>query len=754
MSTLEVGRSQRLGACLAGLCLAGTLLLPPPSTARPGEATGTPFRVPRVAGDVRVDGVLDEAAWRDALALELAYEVEPGENTPAPMATTCLVAYDEGSFYVAFRARDTEPGSVRARYGAHDGIEDDDAVSFTLDTFNDRRRGYLFGVNPLGVQFDATVDETGAGTDATWDAIWASAGRITDDGFVVEVAIPFAALRFPSDRGELTWGFSAKRVRRRSTFQRFSIHPVDRDVESALAQAVRISGLAGVRPGKSVELDPALTATRTDQRDAVPDGALERGETETDVGLTARWGVTPSLLLDATVNPDFSQVEADAAQLDINNLFALYYDEKRPFFLEGAGVFADQLGAVYTRTVADPEWGAKLTGRLGRGSLGLLAARDRITNLLFPGLEGSSLGALEQESSTALARYRLDVGQGSTLGVLLTDREGHAYHNRLLAVDGFLRLGPSDRLSFEAAASDTAYPDEVAASFGQPQGAFRGAASSLSYLHRAREWGWSVDLTQLDPEFRADAGFVSQVGMRTAILGLDRTWWGTSQTWYTQLYAGGSYVHVESTGGELQQRRTTLYLNAYGPWDSFCGLSTWRRTFVYRGVAHDQDYVGLALSAQPTAAVYARAVVSLADTLDYSQVREGRQLRAVGELHLQLGRHLRLELDQDRRDLALPEGTLFRARLTELRAVVHANTRLRVRLITQYQDVERNPALYAAAVKARSTEVFNQLLVSYTVNPRTLVFLGYSGSHVGWTGVEPLLADRTFFAKLAYAGEL
>jgi hypothetical protein len=311
---------------------------------------GEVHRNPRIEAPIAVDGVLDDPGWRDALVLELGYEVTPGENIPPLVRTEVLLCFDEDRLYVAFRAHDPEPGAIRARYSDRDRIFDDDWVAVVLDTFDDARRSFDFFVNPLGIQGDS-IETTGGSSVTEWDAIWDSAGRIGDDGYVVEMAIPFSSLRFQPTTSDQTWRFDAVRSYPRGVDHRLAVFPRDRSDNCYLCQADRIRGFAGASPGHAVELDPTLTALRSEVREPFPDGGFVERDSSVDLGLTARWGVTPNLNLSAVVNPDFSQVEADAAQLDINTQFSLFYPEKRPFFLEGVDYFTTRSFEYYAHYI-------------------------------------------------------------------------------------------------------------------------------------------------------------------------------------------------------------------------------------------------------------------------------------------------------------------------------------------------------------------------------------------------------------------
>lgn len=354
---------------------------------------------------ITIDGVMDEAVWQTATQIEIDTETDPGENTRARVAT---VAYLQD----------------------RDSAWNDDLVGVVLDTFNDERRAFEFFSNPLGIQMDLTNDDVNQSEDESWDAIWDSAGTINTDGFIVEMAIPLSQLRFPSTTGKQTWGIDLLRFYPRDKRYRFSNNQKDRSLNCYLCNFSEIQGMENVQSGRDLEIVPTLAATKTDSTDDPGFTPLQSGDTETEAGLNIRWGITPDMTANLAVNPDFSQVEADVAQLEVNNQFALFFPEKRPFFLEGSDYFSTPISAVFTRTVADPSVGAKLTGKRGNHTYGVFAAEDEITNLIFPGAFGSDGESLEQSNTAFVGRYSRNFGDASSVGALLTSRTGDDYYNR------------------------------------------------------------------------------------------------------------------------------------------------------------------------------------------------------------------------------------------------------------------------------------------------------------------------------------
>jgi len=287
--------------------------------------------------EVTLDGILDEKVWQDALMLELLYEVRPGENVPPPVQTQVFLSYDSKNLYAAFRCYDPDPSAIRAHLSDRDSHGGDDWVGLIFDTFNDQRRSFVFIVTAQGVQLD--LIETQSGDDAGWDGIWDCASELMDWGYCVEMVLPFSTLSFQRKKGFQVWGFDAVRSYPRDHTYHIGLFPRDRSDNCYLCQAVKIKGFEGVSPGRNLEVNPTLTAIRKDEREDFPQGGFKKEYQNTEFGVNTRWGITSNLTLNLTANPDFSQVEADARQLDINRPFALFYPEKRPFFTEGLDFF-------------------------------------------------------------------------------------------------------------------------------------------------------------------------------------------------------------------------------------------------------------------------------------------------------------------------------------------------------------------------------------------------------------------------------
>ncbi len=716
--------------------------------------TARSYSIGPATSKITVDGRLEEPAWNDATSIPLEYEWFPGDNTQAPVETIALVTYDEARLYVGFKALDPSPTQIRAHLMDRDAIatfSQDDHVTVMLDTFNDQRRGFQFRVNPLGVQADAIWSEIDVIEDFSWDIIWDSDGHINEQGYEIELAIPLNQLRFPGASGKQTWGIMLGRSYPRSNRHRLSANPRDRDQTCLLCQVNKVTGFQNIEPGWNFELDPTLTMARTDARGDFPTGELESVNKDVEPGLTARWSITPNLSLNAAVNPDFSQVEADAAQLAINERFALFFPEKRPFFLEGIDFFSTPLNAVFTRTVVDPVWGAKVTGKQGQNAYGIFLTRDRVNSLVLPSNEGSANAFLDQEVTGTVVRYRRDIGTSSTLGVIYAGREGDEYHNRVGGIDGFFKLSNSNELRFQYLRANTLNPDQVATDQGI-ESKLNGGGFVANFRHASRNWGATVAYEGLSPQFRADSGFIPRVDVRTARANLTRTFWGQPTDWYTQINAGARFEYAENYDSVLTDRVVEVFGNFRGPLQSFFEARWFRTTELFGGLLHENmDRLGLVFQMQPSGAGKVGFRGNFGETLDINNNRRADILELAPSLELKLGRHINVQISHKLQRLDDAGTEIFEANLTELRLFYHFNVRSFFRAILQYRNLDRNPDLFVQVVTPRTDQLFTQLLYSYKLNPQTVLFVGYSDTSLGAADIGLTRASRTLFVKLGYA---
>ena len=706
----------------------------------------TPHRIPRVACDIRVDGVLDESIWKDALVMGVNNEVRPGDNVPAPVETDMLLAYDDECFYIAFRAYDPDPSQIRARLCDRDRMWDDEWVVIGIDTYNDQRGGFEFACNPFGIQGDTASGVHGNGN--SWDAIWDSAGRITGWGYVVEMAIPFSSLRFQRTEGDQVWGVDAVRSYPRDVRHHISLYERDRDNNCYYCQMEKLVGFAGVSPGNSIEIDPTISAIASQERDPFPAGDFAGADDEYDVGATARWGVTPNVTVSGALNPDFSQVEADAFQLDVNRRYAISYEEKRPFFLEGGGIFGSYF---YSRSIADPAWGVKLNGKEGPSAFGFLVARDELTNVIVPGTQQAWLASLDMESTASVARYRHDVGDNSVVELAYNGREGDGFHNRFGALRGDFWL--TDSMNFDAAiiTSRTKYHRDIVEAFGQPADEIEGEYYHASLGRYTSGLDVYANYTDCSDGFRDELGFFQQKDFRHTEVGAGHTWQTDASSWWTMLNFGGCYTVEETRDGEPLTKGANFWANYAGPKELEVDLTGWTGTTNWAGEEFRTWEVGYGAAMWPTGDLFTRLNGEFAESVDYGNVRLGTKLRVSPYFMWKIGRHISTAFDHNYERFDVDGKRLYTAHISYLRAIYQFSPRAFVRAIVQYRNDNLNPALYPDGFPSEAERFASQLLFSYKINPQTVFFLGYSDLHEGVDEIALTQSERTFFAKLGYA---
>jgi hypothetical protein len=733
------------------------------------EGKGSPTaEIPRLDSSIEIDGKLDEPAWSRATRLTGFWQYQPVDGRPAEEKTEVLVWYAPDAIHFGIIAYDRSPAAIRATVADRDNIDNDDHVVLDLDTFHDRRRAFLFGVNPLGVQSDGVRSE-GAGqvtsfipgsVDKNPDFTWQSKGRITPEGYVVEIRVPFKSLRYPGS-GPQTWGFNVTRVVQRTGYTD-TWTDVRRANASFLAQEGAISGLHDLRHGVTVEAQPFVTATANGHRSSVS-GSFTREEVDPDAGLNLRLGFS-SYALDVTANPDFSQVESDEGQVTVNERFALFYPEKRPFFLEGIELFASPQTLVYTRRIVDPKAGAKLTGKFGQVGVAHLTAVDQ-----------TDAG----DAWFNITRLRRDFGRNSIAGVTFTNRDQSGNHNRVLAAD-FRYVWDLYFAQFQYGRSWTR----------EARGTRSAPIWQAEYDRTGRSWGFNYLLNGIGSGFDAQAGFVNRLrsgvvyahalnrftiyGARGALLENLTVFGGPERTW---LYDDFGFKpglegleRVETSlqfrgGWELSGRLERDFVNfqdssfadytlgsaagaAYRPADDFSGF-VWEAgviTPTWRNVDVELSY------RQGRAPIFEEGATG-----------RGRLLE--GEVELRPATTVRIVATTSLFRLYRLDGSEFaRSTIPRLKLEYQPTRALFFRAIGEVRSERRSALLDPAtgdslfvAGEAQPATKYNglrlDLLASFEPTPGTVAFVGYGSSmetdaEFNWSRLARVTDG--FFVKLAY----
>jgi hypothetical protein len=719
--------------------------------------------LPRVERGPVVDGDLGDDVWRRAAVLDSFTHWEPVEGVPDSLGTVCYVLYDDRCLYAGFRCPD-DPRRIRAPITAREAMWDGDWVGIDVDSYDDRRRSYFFCASPEGIQGDGVFTDGGDPDDIP-DFPFRSEARRTAAGYEVEIAVPFRSLRFPA-RDPLAFGFNAARyMGRNGGFLWWA--PLTRDRSSQLTQYGRLEGIAGIRPGRNVEVNATLTGTRTAELDG---GALRGRPARSRGGLGLKYGLTTSLTADVAITPDFSQIEADAGVVDINRRFEISYDERRPFFLEGADIFATPIEAVYTRRIADPLYGVKLTGKAAGTTVGVLHVLDRSDGEPIATLPDRANPYLGREAAYSIVRLRREVAEGVSLGFLGGSREWDDAYNRGAGLDAriaagryageFQVLGSWSRAADLRRALAQLTPAESAAvepALRERDGRRgEGTAWRARFERESRGLEAGVLVQDFSPRFAADMGYIPRTDQITTEAWLEPRRFGSPGSWYHLIEPSLRYTRSHEHGDtRLVGRRTddelALEVEATLPNNRGFGAGHYRAYTFHDGRAFAaQARVALWGWHEQYEAVQAGGTVSYGDAVIFEESQPGRswstelwtELQPHPQVHARLsllGESIRRAGDGSRyADSAIPR----------LRVTYQHNRELGFRGTAELV-AERAFGTAGAPVET-DRRLTLDLLATYLLRPGTVAYLGYGSASSGGALGRVRPERNSLFFKLSY----
>lgn len=738
---------------------AGAFAPAPAATAHPAAPPVIPLLTPWL----RRDATPGETAWRHAAHFSIAYEINPGHNTPAPVATRVDVGYTADALWLRFRAQDPHPGDIGLRYREHDDMASyaDDYVGIMFSPFNDEQWSYEFFCTAGGTEWDAFRQQNNE--YSSWDAVWSCNASRTASGYQVIMKIPFASIKFPHTPAPQRWGLIFFRNWPRNIRHQLFSQPLNYDSNCTLCSMLPLATATPVKTSAAdFQLIPAVTVIRTDSRRSAS-GGLAPGSPDLQASLDARWVLRPDLEWSATVNPNFSQVAPDVLQLSANRQFAVLYQENRPFFEQGTQVF-NTPGLRYstdtfnpsgslidTLTITDPRFATKLVGQVGADEIGALATEDTTTSILLPGPQGSKSQAFDFSTRDELLRYRYDVGD-SAFGVYASDRDGGGYHNGLYAADGDWQIDPSDALTALVGSSSTDYPQTVAGALGITPGSVGGELWSLDYARTRRNYNFEVNLSHIADGFRADMGYLPQVGYdQGALLGEYDFYAPDDAGWWQNFGFGTISNFTRATdGGANLDRKIKLYTVLHADYQAQIYLYATHDEQYYQGRTFTLHQYEMDTTVQPVSWLNGEVDVVGGDGVDYTGVREAGLLSVNTTLYVQPGRHLKISLVDDYEQLNLAGARLFTANVYDLRFAWYFTARLFADVIGQGQDVRNNTALYSPGTAPRTGTLATQWLIGYQINPWTVFYAGSSEGYQQLADGELQPQQRTFFVKGSY----
>jgi hypothetical protein len=714
------------------------------------------FSLTRIDKNINVDGVMDESHWQNATQIPLLYQDEPNEKGTPPVKTDAYMYEDGTHLYVAFVAYDSNPEQIRASLRDRDTLWQDDTVALVIDTFNDERTGYEFYVNPLGAQGDMRMSDTDEWqSDPSWNAIWDSAGQITAQGYTVEMRIPFKALRFPENQKELTWSFAVMRNYQRDVLYQLSNIGFDRDIKCSLCQFDKLSGFENIESSKNVQFTPTLTTLRNDSKSQLP-GDWNKGGVDTQVGVDLRWGLTKDAVINATINPDFSQVETDSLELDVNTTYSIYYAEKRPFFLDGASYFKSSLfELLYTRTIAEPNLGAKLTGKTGDHSYAVMLADDDNSNVLLPTNQGSGFASLNDKTNAAAARYQYDMGEHGLIGISSTHREGDDYHNTVLSVDGSYWFNQSDTLNYQMATAATRNPYALVENYNLSE-TQSDEAYAIEFTRAKRDYNVFASYENIGEDYRTDLGYQAKVDYEKMGFGGGQTWYRDEADLLTSWSYEADWDKTWSQNGDLLEEEHEGYLSFKGQKQSIFEIGLVHRYENYNNNYYNQNIGFIYTAFKPSKDLRLSLYVEYASRIDYTNEQLGDAFDTQTQAVWDINEYWQVDLKHSYSQLDNQQGErVFTANLIDFRLYYKFSMRSMLKLILQFEDIDRNENAYFYRISQTNKDYGSQLVYSYKINAQTLFYLGYSDKGYQDDSLKQIERDqRTFFTKMSYAWQL
>ena len=719
--------------------------------------SGETIRITRATGGITIDGDLSDEGWRGAARVTRWYETQPGDNTDPAVRNVGYLTYDDRFFYAAFEFDDPDPSRIRAPYADRDNIGNgyNDYGGVIVDAGNTGRTATFFVVTPHNIQYDSVTDDA-SGEDSSPDFFWESATKISDRGWTLEIRIPFSSLRYRQTDPQ-TWRILLYRNYPRDYHYQFFSAQLPRGGNCFICRSNILVGLERLPAGGHLVAAPYVSASLDERPTGDLGSPLVADRVKPHAGIDVKYTPTADNAIDATVKPDFSQVESDVAQISANERFALFYPEKRPFFLEGVDLFQTPIQAVYTRTMTAPQWGGRLTGKSGGVRYTALVTADNGGgSVILPGPNESSLAPQDFASTVLVARAKREIGL-SFVGLLLTDREGRGepFHNRVIGPDFQWRASASDIVTGQWLLSHSQAPDRPDLADEWNGQSFGSHAALAQWDHNTTHYDASVQYKDVGSDFRADVGFVPQVGYRG---GVGTTGWTFRPTGFVRRLRTFANLDYQ------EDRRGALISRSFFP--GF-GMDTRFNGFVQLRYIDDviragpspigRRQFGFVAQFSPSRRVTKLAVDgTTGQEIDFDNGRPGTGTTLNLSAQLNPTDHLDLAIVQNQRWVNVDvDGTgsdrLFIARVSRLRSTYTFTSRLFVRGIAQYVSTDRTPALYTSVVAPHSATFSGQMLLAYKVNWQSVMFVGY-GDDRELSDLERLeRSARQFFVKVSYA---
>ena len=679
-----------------------------------GVLAGRPIvRPSRTDTPPDIDGRLDDAVWRTAAKITEFVQQRPLDGAPATEDTEVYIAYDSDNLYFGFYLHYSDPSIMRANRVDRDRAPQDDLMTIYLDTFLDQQRAYDFDVNGYGVQGDGIINVGGRRegrrggipyADRSWDTLFYTGAQIVEDGYIAEMAIPFKSIRYPQ-RGRGVphrWGFQIVREIKYKDEENDVWAPMSRDVAGFLTQMGVMEGMTDLSTSRNIEILPTFTAIDFGSLDEST-GEFVKEDPSPEGGVNFKYGITSNLTADFTLNPDFSQIESDRPQIEVNQRFPLFFPELRPFFLEGAEIFdvGGPVTFVHTRTIVDPLYGAKLTGKVGRTTVGVLATNDEA-----PGtLDDPTDPAFDQNAQTVIGRVKYDLYPESFVGGILTNREFLDGYSRLAGADGNFRLGQTHSTQFRAIATRHRDLEGIERDGHMLDASIRKNGRNLSYFMAGYE---------VSPDFETDVGFVRRTDQRNVFGNVSYRWW--PENWVINWGPRFSYGRLWNFDDVLEDERAGMRLNVSFARNIRFNAGMDRDMERFGGINFDKSEYSVGGGINTSNAFQFSGSFRQGDQIFFdrdnpflgrsTRVRVNATLRPVSRLQARLSLNTSRFLDP-----ATADEEVFDVKILRAFTTYQFTDRLLLRNINEYNTWDKT--------------VDVNLLFTYRVNAGTVFFFGY-----------------------------
>jgi hypothetical protein len=697
----------------------------------------------RVDVKPKIDGVLDEKVWQTQPLERDLISYSPFYGKKLPHRTLVWMSYDDENLYFAFLCLDPEPEKIKTSLTKRDNIFYDDWVGLSLDALGTKQTAWALFVNPSGVQGDI-LDSAATGSDESPDFVWNSAGKVTDKGYQVEIGIPLRSIAYKSGKtvkmGVLFW-----RNITREGIRGCWPKPIPGGKVFATHTPIIYKDLK--QPLK-LEILPDLTYSNNQER-LTPDDWGER-DILTGFGVGLKYGITSSITAELTVNPDFSQVESDTFQVEVNQRYPLFYTEKRPFFMEGSDVFKFFTFpegyfpyAIHTRRIVNPAWGARLTGSVGKTAFGILAAGDE-----FPGAAWATEENLNKDKKAffGIARGKYSLGKDNYVGFLYNGHEFDDQYNRVFGMDMLWRFLENHRIhaSFQhSISSDNSAEGE--------KDNIHGNNFNFMYYYTSRPLWVQLAFEHMDTDFRMDTAYMQRTGINHTYLWSKYNVFPKKISWITQISTGIEAKYLHDLYTDMDDSQLEFFVVTNFPKSAYVAFKYLFAKESWEGHTFDLGTFIFYFQVQLTKWFRTRAILTYGDKIFYGgdPAFTGKGYEITGYLDLQPTEKLNQYFSLTYSDLVKDNDKVYDVSILFSRTTYQFNKYLFLRGIVQYNSYQK--------------KVLTDLLASFTLIPGTVVHVGYGGLYENrdWQDGQwvPRIGDRyhtkrSFFAKISYLWRL